>query len=283
MDSRKLLIIGSKGQLGSELQKILPEGTFVDREEFDITDPARFQSEDWTKYSTIINVAAYTAVDAAETAEGRLAAWLINASAVGYMADIANKFDLTLLHISSDYVFDGQNKIHTEDEPFSPLGVYGQTKAAGDIAAKRARNHYIIRTSWVVGEGKNFVRTMVELAKKGVKPKVVGDQLGRLTFTKDIANFIVFLLQKNAPYGTYNMSNGGDIASWAEIAKAVFEAAGSDANHVSAITTEEYSADKPSGSPRPLNSALDLKKITELGYEPRDWRIALKEYIKESR
>lgn len=281
MDSNKFLVIGANGQLGTALRGLFPQATFVDRDEFDITDASRYQAEDWSAYDTIINAAAFTAVDGAETAEGRLAAWQINATAVGLMADTANEHDLVLIHVSSDYVFDGSHKVHTESEAFSPLGVYGQTKAAGDIAAARARRHYIVRTSWVVGEGKNFVRTMAELAAKGVAPKVVGDQMGRLTFTTDLAEAIRFLLQEKAPFGTYNFSNDGDIVSWADIAKAVYGGVGKPEDQVTAVTTEEYFKDKPAGSPRPLNSALDLKKITALGFKPRDWRLALETYLKE--
>lgn len=282
MDTKRVLVLGSAGQLGTALRAHFPDATFADREEFDITQPERYASEDWSAFDCIINAAAFTNVDGAESAEGRIASWSINSTAVGLMADIAIKHQLTLVHVSSDYVFDGSQAKHTEDEPFSPLGVYGQTKAAGDIAAARAPKHYILRTSWVIGEGKNFVRTMASLAEKGIKPSVVSDQFGRLTFASDLAQAIAFLLNENAPYGTYNMSNEGDIVSWAEIAQAVFVAVGKAAQDVTPITTEEYFKDKQAGSPRPLQSALDLTKITATGFTPRDWRVALEEYMKEN-
>ncbi len=283
MDGKRLLILGANGQLGTALRTKFPEALFTDRDEFDITDPKAYKAYDWSAIDVIINAAAYTAVDAAETSEGRVMAWRLNAAAVGLMADAANGHNLTLVHVSSDYVFDGSHEVHTEDEPFSPLGVYAQTKAAGDIAAMRAKKHYLIRTSWVIGEGKNFVRTMADLAEKGVKPTVVGDQLGRLTFTKDLAEAAAFLLNQKAAYGTYNVSNEGEVVSWAQIAQAVFEGVGSTPQNVTPITTAEYFADKPEAAPRPLHSALDLSKITALGFSPRDWRVALEEYLKEKR
>jgi dTDP-4-dehydrorhamnose reductase len=112
--------------------------------------------------------------------------------------------------------------LHAEDEDFSPLSVYGASKAAGDIAVSLAPKHYILRTSWVIGEGKNFVRTMLELGKKGVAPSVVSDQIGRLTFTKELVKAIDLLLKDNHEYGTYNVSNGGEPASWADITRSNF-------------------------------------------------------------
>ncbi len=283
MDQQRVLVFGSNGQLGSALRHELPDATFVDLAEFDVTDPKRYGQEDWGKFETLINAAAFTAVDAAETAEGRVAAWLVNASAVGLMADTANKHNLTLVHISSDYVFDGTKTEHYEDESFSPLGVYGQSKAAGDIAAARATKHYIVRTSWVVGEGHNFVRTMRSLAEKDVSPKVVGDQFGRLTITEDLSRAVIVLLEKNAPFGTYNFSNDGDIVTWAEIAKSVYREVGKDPDSVTATTTAEYYKDKPEVPPRPVHSALVLEKIRKVGVEPRDWRVALGEYLRKEK
>src|SRR5690606_332337 len=111
---------------------------------------------------------------------------------------------------------------YTEDVSFAPLGVYGQTKAAGDLAAQTAPRHYIVRTSWVIGDGNNFVRTMASLAERGISPRVVGDQIGRLSFTDDLAEAIVHLLETRADYGTYNVTSSGSEQSWADIARDVF-------------------------------------------------------------
>lgn len=277
--SKKILVIGGQGQLGTALQKVLPDAEFVDRDEFDMTDPKSYDAKNWREYDTIINVAAYTAVDQAETPEGRKLAWEINAKALQYLTKTAAKYGLTLVHISSEYVFDGTNNLHSEDETLSPLGVYAQTKAAGDIVATSLDKHYLVRTSWVIGEGNNFVRTMKNLAEKGVKPSVVNDQIGRLTFTKDLANGIVHLLKNKSEYGTYNLSNTGDSVSWADIAKIVYEKSGKSPDDVSPVSTKEYYGEKTDISPRPLQSTLSLDKIESTGFQPRDWREALDEYL----
>jgi len=277
---KKVLVTGGNGQLGRALQKALPGADFVDLDKLDIADNVACQNWDWSKYDTVINAAAYTNVDGAETAEGRETAWAVNSAAVANLVAQANKHSLTLVHVSSDYVFDGSKKVHAEDESFSPLGVYGQTKAAGDIAASLAAKHYIVRTSWVVGDGKNFVRTMANLAEKGVKPSVVNDQIGRLTFTTDLADGIKFILERKAPQGTYNLSNQGDPAAWADIAKTIFKLVGHDEKEVTPISTEEYFRGKTGIAPRPQFSTLNLDKIKRLGFKPRNWQDALEEYLK---
>ena len=140
---------------------------FANRAEFDLASEESYSSRNWKNYWTIINAAAYTAVDAAETQDGRAAAWEINVNAVARLARIAVEYDLTLVHVSSDYVFDGGRDIHDESESFTPLGVYGQTKAAGDAVMSVVPRHYIVRTSWVIGEGNNFVRTMASWRSAG--------------------------------------------------------------------------------------------------------------------
>jgi dTDP-4-dehydrorhamnose 3,5-epimerase len=281
LQPKKILIIGANGQLGQALQALYPNAECANRDELDISSSEVFTARRWRDYGIIMNAAAYTAVDLAETAEGRVDAWRTNASAVANLARIARENNLTLVHISSDYVFDGTHDNHTEDEPFSPLGVYGQSKAAGDIAASSVPRHYILRTSWVIGRGNNFVRTMKSLADKGVTPKVVNDQIGRLTFADDLARAMKHLLDIRAPFGTYNISNEGEPASWAQIAKRVYELAGHDAAEVTSVTTVEYYAGKDDITPRPLKSTLDLSKIKATGFSPRDWHEALEVYYKE--
>jgi dTDP-4-dehydrorhamnose reductase len=283
---RRTLITGANGQLGKALQTVFPDAEFVDRSTFDISDKTTWGDRNWRQYETIINAAAYTKVDLAETSEGKKDAWKANAAAVKDLAKLAHENDLTLVHISSDYVFDGTNENHTEDEPFSPLGVYGQTKAAGDIAVSTLPKHYIIRTSWVVGDGPNFVKTMAKLAADGMNPAVVDDQIGRLTFTEDIANGIKHLLATKAPYGTYNLSNGGEAASWRDVAKEVFELTGNDQERVGTQTTQDFIDAKKNGnspvSPRPLQSTLSLDKIKATGFTPRDWETALRDYLQQT-
>lgn len=279
---RKILITGANGQLGKALSNEFPEAELVDRSMFDISDPDTWQSRDWRQYQVIINAAAYTKVDAAETPDGRLEAWKTNATAVQHLARVAIENNLTFIHVSSDYVFDGTKSSHDEIEPFSPLNVYGQTKAAGDIAAATVPKHYIARTAWVVGEGKNFITTMKDLAEKGVKPTVVNDQIGRPTFTKDLAKGIKHLLETSAPYGTYNITNDGEPVSWADIASLTYELTGRDPNDVTGVKTEAYYEGKVGIAPRPLESTLNINKIRSTGFQPRTWDIALREYLKQS-
>ena len=279
MDDSNIVIIGSKGQLGKALQAKYPNARGVDADELDITDLAQMNAFDWSGVSVILNAAAYTNVDGAETPEGRVAAWAVNGAAPGNLANIALNNDLTLVHISTEYVFDGTKTPHVEDEPFSPLGVYGQAKAAGDIAVSLAPKHYILRTSWVIGDGNNFVRTMLGLGKKGISPTVVGDQIGRLTFTSELVRAIDHLLTTQAAYGTYNLSNGGESASWADITREIFKFGGFTELTVTDTSTEEYFASKPEAAPRPLQSTMDLSKVEATGFEPTDWQTELKAYI----
>lgn len=280
---KKILITGANGQLGTALRKDFPDAEFVTREDFDITNPSILNARHWQEYAVIINAAAYTTVDDAETSEGRRTAWKANADGVCYLSKIANNHGVTLVHISSEYVFDGNSKEpYKEDALFSPLGVYAQTKAAGDIAASTAARYYIVRPTWVIGEGKNFIRTMQSLAEKGIKPNVVDDQIGRLTFTEDLSAGIRHLLETNAPYGTYNLTNDGEPASWAEIAKAVYEHEGKLSSDVTPVSTADYFKDKPGVAPRPLQSTLNLDKIKEAGFIPRDWREVLSQYLENN-
>jgi dTDP-4-dehydrorhamnose reductase/dTDP-4-dehydrorhamnose 3,5-epimerase len=282
MPPKKTLVIGADGQLGLALRKLYDGETgveFVSRREFDLTNEVSFSQQNWKQYSTIINAAAYTAVDKAETTEGRAAAWAVNVTAAARLARTAVEHDLTLVHVSSDYVFDGGLDVHGEHEPFTPLGVYGQSKAAGDAAVSVAPKHYIVRTSWVIGEGNNFVRTMASLAGRGIKPSVVNDQTGRLSFTQDIAAFIRHLLSMQAPFGTYNFSNEGNPKTWADIAADVYEQSGASRNDVTGISTAEYFKDK-AAAPRPLKSTLDLAKLHSVGFHAPDADERLAEYLK---
>lgn len=279
MNDSEVFIVGANGQLGTALRQLYPGAQSADIDEMDITNSESVAGFDWTGIKVIINAAAYTNVDGAETPEGRIAAWKVNATAVGYLVAAANSHDMTIVHVSSDYVFDGTKNPHTETEDLAPLGVYGQTKAAGDLVVSLANKHYLIRTSWVIGEGKNFVLTMKSLADQGIKPSVVNDQIGRLTFTSDLSAAIVHLLHNKSPFGTYDFTNDGDSVSWADIAAIVYDAAGHPQSDVTGVTTAQYYAGKDGIAPRPLQSTLNLDKIKATGFVPRDWREALSEYL----
>jgi dTDP-4-dehydrorhamnose 3,5-epimerase/reductase len=278
LEPKKTLIIGAGGQLGRALIRAIPTAVPVNRATLDLADPESLSEFDFGPYGIVINAAAYTKVDTAETDDGRRTAWAVNVGGVGGLVEAARKHRFTLVHFSSDYVFDGAQGFHSETEPFSPLGVYGQTKAAGDALVASLPTHYLLRTSWVIGDGHNFVQTMATLADRGVNPEVVDDQFGRLTFTADISRATVHLLEIGAPYGTYNLSNAGDPMTWAGIARAVFEARGRDAASVKSVTTAEYGAGK-SLAPRPRHSLLSLDKIISSGFRPADAMIQLRSYL----
>ena len=280
---RKVLITGANGQLGKALKIEFPDAEYVDRSTFDISDTSTWGDRHWKDYGVIINAAAYTAVDAAETNEGRIEAWKANATGLQNLAQISTENNITLVNISSDYVFDGATEIHSEDENFSPLNVYGQSKAAGDLIAATVPQHYTIRTTWVIGDGSNFVNIMKGLAEKGVKPNVVNDQIGRLTFTEDLAKGIKHLIKSIAPYGTYNLTNSGESVSWADIAKKTYELIGYNPEDISGVSTKEYYAGKEGIAPRPLQSTLKLDKIEATGFAPRRWDTALREYLEQSK
>lgn len=281
MEEQKILIIGANGQLGKALQAKYPKAKAVDSSELDISNPVSLAGFDWSDTDYILNAAAYTNVDRAETDEGRRAAWAVNASAAANLAEISDEHNITLVHVSTDYVFDGTQELHTEDEALSPLSVYGASKAAGDIAVSNSHKHYILRTSWVIGDGKNFVRTMMGLAERDISPTVVHDQIGRLTFTSELVRAIGHLLTSGANYGIYNVSNSGKPASWADITRNIFNQLGRDDLTVTNTTTAEYYAGKENIAPRPLQSMLELGKIQATGFVPADWEHDLEQYIKE--
>jgi dTDP-4-dehydrorhamnose reductase/dTDP-4-dehydrorhamnose 3,5-epimerase len=279
MPPKKTLILGATGQLGKALVELLPDATALGRAQFDVTDPAAYAEFPWRSYDTVINAAAYTKVDEAETEQGRRDAWAANVTAVAHLAKAAIAHHLTVVHVSSDYVFDGTVEVHHENEPFSPLGVYGQTKAAGDAIISTVPRHYIVRTSWVIGDGHNFVRTMASLAARGVNPAVVNDQWGRPTFTTDLAAAILHLIEVRAEYGTYNVTNEGETTTWSDLARVVFTLTGYDLDRVTGMSADEYFADKFSAL-RPTHSALALDKLSASGFVIRGWPDALAEFLR---
>lgn len=291
MTPRRTLVTGCNGQLGRavrEAAEARPDaGTFdyCDIDEFDFADPAQYGRYDWSLYGAVINCGAYTAVDAAETPEGRAACWKANATGPALLSRVCAEHGITLVHVSSDYVFDGTREVHDEGEPLSPLSVYGQSKAAGDLAVSTCPRHYVLRSSWVIGDGKNFVKTMWGLSDRvatGELPRVtvVDDQEGRLTFADQMAAAILHLLDSGAPYGTYDMTGSGAVRTWADIARATFDAANGNGGAVTPVPTAEYYAGATGPvAPRPAHSALDLSKIEATGFHPRDWEEELVEYL----
>lgn len=285
----KVLLIGAKGQVGQELQLTLPqlgEVISIGREELDLTNSEKIGQlirEIHPDY--LVNAAAYTAVDKAES-EPELA-YYINAKAPKIMAESAEKIQAKFLHISTDYVFDGRkNTPYLETDLTNPLGVYGQSKLRGEEEIKTVNSQAIIlRTAWVYGSyGKsNFVKTMLRLGKEREELKVVVDQVGSPTWAKDIAAAITHLLiNADNPAGIYNFTNSG-IASWFDLTKAIFEEAKISGiplkiQRVIPITTAEY----PTPAARPAYSVLSGQKISQqLGYIPSYWRDSLKAMLNQ--
>lgn len=283
----KILLAGS-GQLAKELQPILlsaGEVIAVDRTRLDLSQPENIrQVMAEIQPNLVVNAAAYTAVDKAES-EPELA-HAVNGIAPGIFAEESEKLGATLIHVSTDYVFDGSSgSAYLETDATNPLGTYGQSKLAGETAIKKAGNrHMIIRTAWVYGnEGKgNFVKTMLRLGKEREEIRVVADQIGSPTWTKDLAEAISQLIPKIGPetFGTYQYTNSG-VCSWYDFAIAIFEEAEKlgfplKIQRVIPITTAEY----PTPAKRPAFSVLSTVKISAvLGAPPPHWRQGLRQML----
>ena len=279
-----VLVTGSKGQLGSELQQfshLYPYNFyFTDRESLDITDREAMTAfvQD-NAIDTIINAAAYTAVDRAE--EDKENADRVNHLAVKYLAQIAKKFNIKLIHISTDYVFDGKNyKPYTEDDTTNPNGVYGATKLAGEkvLVQINPKNSIIIRTSWVYSSfGGNFVKTMLSLGQERETLNVIFDQVGTPTYAKDLAQAILEIIPKveNKNVEIYNYSNEG-VLSWYDFAKEIMRMAKLEC-HIIPIETKMY----PTPAQRPHYSLLNKAKIKDTyNIEIPYWKDSLEVCIK---
>ncbi|MEC4813520.1 MAG: dTDP-4-dehydrorhamnose reductase [Scytonema sp. PMC 1069.18] len=288
--NQSILLIGSNGQVGTELQKILsPYGNLiaVARPTVDLTQPDTLRSAIAdTQPQIIINAAAYTAVDKAESEEELANA--INAIAPGILAEEAKKLGAFLIHISTDYVFDGNNSHpYKETDSTNPLSIYGKTKLLGEQAIQTACDRYLIlRTAWVYGQfGKsNFVKTMLRLGAEREEIRVVTDKIGSPTWARDIAEAIAQMIPLLTSHivGTYHYTNSG-IASWYDFAIAIFEEAQQlgfplKVQRIVPITTTEY----PTPARRPSYSVLSCAKISAvLKTYPPHWRQALRQMLKE--
>lgn len=287
----KILLIGSQGQIGQELALVLPgagQVTAWSRADIDLTEPDKILPAVVAQQpDVIVNAAAYTAVDRAE-AEPELA-YQINATAPERLAQAAEACGATLIHISTDYVFDGQqNRPYQTDAATRPLGVYGQSKRAGELALQAATHrHGILRTAWVYGaKGKsNFVKTMLRLGTERETLGVVYDQVGSPTWAYDIAQAIFALLPQLNPqtFGTYHYTNSGAV-SWYDFAVAIFEEARVLSyplrlKQVQPITSDQY----PTPTERPAYSVLAGEKLAKLiGQTAPHWRISLRQMLKQT-
>jgi len=288
----RILVTGKNGQLGQSINKLINieskakynpnsnEFIFVGREELDLSSKSSitnyFNNND--KFDITINCAAYTAVDKAE--EEAVLANQINHLAVGQLARIANQQEAKLIHISTDYVFDGESdKPYIETDKTNPINVYGKTKLAGEKALQEIMptDAIIIRTSWVYSEyGNNFVKTMLRLGKEKDDISVVSDQIGSPTYATDLAEAIIKIinnknyLEKQQPTEIYHYSNEGRV-SWYDFAKEIFKVAKIDCE-VKPITTDQY----PTPARRPRNTLMNKDKIAEIfSINTPDWKYSL--------
>jgi dTDP-4-dehydrorhamnose reductase len=276
----KILITGANGLLGHELSSILKGHTLIlfSHSQLDISDPESVNKQiDSSSPDIIINSAAYTQVDACETNYDL--AFKSNAIGPKNLAIKCKQLGIPLIHISTDYVFEGNEKKNSplvENDKLGPKTVYGKTKLEGEkMVQENCEKYFILRTAWLYGEGKNFVKTMLSLSKKNNELKVVNDQIGSPTYAKDLAKAIKEIIEKKSDkYGIYHVTNKGEV-SWYEFAKKIFEIKNIEIK-VNPCTSEEF----PRPAPRPHYSVLSNQKWIDAGFTPmRDYEEALKEYL----
>jgi len=270
-----ILVVGANGMLGRDMMACLGDGARgVDIDEIDITSLESTERVLRTlRPATVINCAAYTDVDGCES--NVETAMQVNGEGVAHLAMATREIGAGLVHVSTDYVFDGgKGSPYLEDDLPHPLGVYGESKFAGEMNAAFNPDHLIVRTQWLYGlQGKNFVETMLRLAGEKDVLTVVDDQIGSPTWTVDLAAAIAALI-RSGQRGIYHAANAG-FCSWNEFARAIFEECGLEVR-VDSMTTEQLN--RPAR--RPLYSTLDCSKLEQdTGFRPRPWRDALKSYL----
>ncbi len=284
----KVFVTGVKGQLGYDVMRELEKRGYndavgVDIEEMDITDRESVDRViSGVNPDVVIHCAAWTAVDLAEDEDKKDKVHLVNAVGTENIAKVCKKLDCKMIYISTDYVFDGQGTRPWEpDDERNPLNVYGQTKYEGELAVEKwLEKYFIVRIAWVFGQnGKNFVRTMLNLGKTHDKLTVVNDQIGSPTYTPDLARLLVDMAESDK-YGIYHATNEG-FCSWYEFACEIFKQASEYDSVYKNVSVSPVTSDKyPSKAKRPSNSRMNKNKLTENGFEKLpDWQDALRRYI----
>ena len=289
----RVFVTGVKGQLGydvmNELEKQGLEGIGVDIDEMDITDADQVNKViKEAAPDAVIHCAAYTAVDAAEDNEEICRK--VNAQGTENIAKVCEELDIKMMYISTDYVFDGQGTTPWQPDckDYAPLNVYGQTKLDGELAvANTLEKYFIVRIAWVFGvNGKNFIKTMLNVGKTYDRLTVVSDQIGTPTYTLDLSRLLVDMIETDK-YGYYHATNEGGYISWYDFTKEIFKQAvelghteySEDRLTVAPVTTAEYGVSKAA---RPFNSRLDKSKLVENGFKPLPtWQDALHRYLQE--
>jgi len=298
----KVFVTGVSGQLGHDVVNCLAargyeavgsdiqesysgenDGTSVvtvPYEQLDITDQ-KMVSEVIGKVrpDVIVHCAAWTAVDLAEEEDKKELVEAINVHGTRYIAEAAKAVDAKMIYISTDYVFDGKGDKPWKPEctDYKPLNVYGRTKRQGEEAVEEIlEKYFIVRIAWVFGKnGKNFVKTMLNVGKNHPEVRVVADQIGTPTYTEDLARLLVDMAESDK-YGYYHATNEGGFISWYDFTCEIYKQAGMDVK-VTPVTTEEYGLSKAA---RPSNSRLDKSKLVEMGFEPLpDWKDALRRFL----
>lgn len=282
----KVLVTGVNGQLGhdvvNELTKRGHNAVGVDIDEMDITDKKCVDDViGKTNPDAVIHCAAWTAVDLAEEAENIDTVRAVNAYGTKYIAQSCRALDCKMIYISTDYVFDGQGNEpwQADCKDYAPLNVYGQTKLEGELAvAGTLDKYFIVRIAWVFGvNGKNFIKTMLNVGKTHDTVTVVNDQIGTPTYTYDLARLLVDMIETEK-YGYYHATNEGGYISWFDFAKEIYAQAGYS-TQVKPVSTAQYGISK---AKRPFNSRLDKSKLLQNGFTPLPtWQDALARYLKE--
>jgi dTDP-4-dehydrorhamnose reductase len=282
----KVLVTGVKGQLGfdvvNELNKRGHEAVGVDIAEMDITDGASVHKVlQEIKPQAVVHCAAWTAVDLAEDEDKREKVHLVNAVGTENIAKECKALDCKMIYISTDYVFDGQGTKPWQPDckDYKPLNVYGQTKLEGELAVSSIlEKYFIVRIAWVFGvNGKNFIKTMLNVGKTHDTVKVVNDQIGTPTYTYDLARLLVDMVESDK-YGYYHATNEGGYISWYDFTCEIYKQVGYTTK-VIPVSTAEYGLSKAA---RPFNSRLDKSKLVENGFKPLPtWQDALARYLKE--
>jgi dTDP-4-dehydrorhamnose reductase len=280
----RLLVTGAGGQLGRAVAELHPDATLLTKADLDITDPGAV-AEAFSRHGpkVVLHAAAWTAVDAAEADPD--AAWRVNVGGTEAVARAATSVGALLVYPSTDYVFSGEGtRPYREHDATKPRSVYGRTKLEGENAARTTPRHLIVRTSWVFGEGRNFVSAIVDRARHGGTLQVVADQIGRPTYAPDLARGLLDLAE-GGHTRTFHFTGGGEPCTWADFAEAALDAA---VRHgllegrpdVERVSTEAWAAGRSGAvADRPRYSVLDCSRAESAGVGLRPWRAALDDYI----
>lgn len=283
----KILVVGASGQLGKDVTLELKSRN-IETLTSDIAGEVDFNLDITNEEKTIelvkqvnpdaiINCAAWTAVDAAEDEENKPKVYALNVTGVSNLVKAAKVADSKLMHISTDYVFDGQGETpwKPDDKNYAPLCYYGQTKLQGELEVAKLDKYFIVRIAWLFGGPISFVNTMLKVGKTHDEVKVVNDQIGTPTYSKDLARLLVDMIQTDK-YGYYHATNEGGYVSWYDFCKEIYNQAGYTTK-VTPVSTKEYGISK---AVRPFNSRLDKSKLSDNGFvRLPEWKDALSRYL----